>query len=223
MTRSLRLLCAALAVVAGLAPFASRASAENDITTLGFRVLLGDRPIGTHHFRITQRGSARVVESRADFDVDVLFLNLYRYRHSATEIWDDACLTRIDSRTDDNGEPFEVSGRLDAAGLQIQRRGESELLAGCVRSFAYWDPRFLEASYLLNSQTGEYMGVRIESLGAQTLRLGEREHRAEAYRIRAETPRVDITVWYDRETREWLSLASTAPNGQELRYLPMTP
>ena len=75
-----------------------------------FRVLLDDREIGYHDFSVRREGASERVEIRAQFDVRILFINAYRYRHENTEVWQHGCLARIESQTDDNGERLQVLG-----------------------------------------------------------------------------------------------------------------
>ena len=44
-----------------------------------------------------------------------------------------------------------------------------DLHPGCVMSFAYWDPRILQADRLLNSQTGEFTAVQITPRGREAV------------------------------------------------------
>ena len=73
-----RLLAAALAALAG--------GAAAEVRTWDFRVTLDDREIGRHRFTLAARESGeRELRSEARFDVRVLFVDAYRYRHEAAE------------------------------------------------------------------------------------------------------------------------------------------
>ncbi len=204
-------------MVAGLAASTVGASDPNE---LRFRVLLNDNEIGYHSFRVMDDGSEQVIESEASFDVKLFFVPVYSYRHSNTEVWRNGCLSTIESRTDDNGKEFEVRGIPNGETIQIATQDDTDVLSGCVMTFAYWNPDFLAQSRLLNAQNGEYMPVQIEAIGQDVLRMGDRRIFADAYRILAPEKKVDITVWYDQDTRRWLALESVAKNGQLVRYLP---
>lgn len=139
------------------------ASTKDELT---FAVSLDDKPIGVHRFRIADDGAMRVVDSEATFDVSILRVPVYRYRHSNTETWRNGCLKRIDSETDANGTPYTVDLSKTAAGYTIVTSSETRVHeVGCMMSFAYWDKRFLQQQRLLNTQTGEVIAVEIQSLG----------------------------------------------------------
>ena len=130
-----------------------------------FKVYLDDSEIGFHRFTVREQTGRQHVISEAHFDVDFLFFNAYRYRHYNYEVWDDNCLISIQARTDDNGEEAYVIGEIAEDTLQVKSSGTEITLPGCIRSFAYWNPAaLLEATRLLNSQTGDYQPVSIQNL-----------------------------------------------------------
>ena len=205
-----------LAVLACVASSASvvPATAPETAREWRFRVWLDDQEVGWHRYLVRERGNATEVESRAQFDVRFLFLNAYRYRHEARERWRGACLDELESRTVTNGAVEQVEALADDEALVVARPSGEARLPGCVMSFAYWDPRILEADRLLNSQTGEWLPVRIEARGA------ERRHRRRARRRRRTPPAVGARP-ADRPLvrgRHWVALEASLPGGRTLRY-----
>ena len=183
--------------------------------TLMFDVFLDGKKIGYHRYEIDGSKSNAAVRSEAKFDVKFLFLTAFSYRHIAEENWEDGCLEEIEARTDSNGKELNVVGeRTDDAFIVETGEQEAEL-PECVMSFAYWNPGFLEEPQLLNPQTGEYLDVEVEELGADVVRLGGREIPATSVRLTAR--QMDITLWYS-EDAEWLALESVAKGGRILRY-----
>lgn len=205
------------ALVAGpvLALAAVTAVGDAPATSLQFRVELDGRPIGEHRFELRQAGGTQEVVSTAEFTVRILFVDLYRYRHTATERWRNGCLVSLESRTDDNGEIGAVAAHRSGEGLAVTATGTRDWHGGCVRSFAYWNPDLLEDGHLLNSQTGEYVPVRVDSLGESSIAVRGRAEPARHYRIVGEG--LEIDLWYGRD-QEWLALESRTPHGRRLRY-----
>lgn len=181
-----------------------------------FSVLLDGSPIGYHQFELMPRDSGLEVRSEASFDVRFLFINAFRYRHSNRELWEGECLRKIESNTRQNGKEFEVSGEPVTDGLRVEVNGEADRLDGCVMSFAYWNPSFLEQSRLLHPQTGEYLPVDVQSLGKQEVTVRGESVVASAYEVRARN--IEIRVWYS-ENDEWLGLESVAKGGRIIRYV----
>jgi hypothetical protein len=188
---------------------------------LNFEVLLDGKPIGTHEFRITDGGTTRIVETNASFDVRILFVPVFSYQHSNTEIWQNGCLKRISSETDSNGTPYRVTLNRADDGYRIITLDDSVVHPiDCMMTFAYWDREFLQQPWLLNSQTGELIDVEIETLGTDTPDWLPVQTPLEGYRIVAEPEDVDIRVFYDREDGRWVALESLLESGRVMRYLP---
>lgn len=184
-----------------------------------FEVSLDDRKIGYHRFILSEDGDRQVLETEAAFDVKLLFITAFRYRHSNVEIWDDGCLASIDARTDSNGKLFEVKGTRKADRLAIMRKNGDDELEECVRTFAYWDPAVLEAERLLNSQTGEYEAVSVRDDGKDVVEVAGTPVTARRYTLSAKAG--DIRLWYASDTDTWLALEAPAKGGRTIRYRPV--
>ena len=109
-----------------------------------FRVFLDDREIGYHDFRVRERDGFQLLETEASFEYKLLFLTLYEYAHKNTEVWNGNCLEEIESFTDANGDPHEISGALTEHGFLLEKSDGQARLPDCIMSFAYWNPAFLE-------------------------------------------------------------------------------
>lgn len=180
-----------------------------------FKVFLDEQIIGYHTVTLNPDKSRATVQIEANFDVKFLFFTAYRYRHNNQEIWQNNCLQTIESRTNDNGDVFYVNGQRQQQGLTLQTHEGAQTLTGCVRTFAYWDPRLLQANRLLNAQTGEYLDVDITLIGDEPVIIANQTITARRYRLHAED--IEIDLWYS-ENMHWLGLQTTTESGHQLRY-----
>jgi hypothetical protein len=73
----------------------------------------------------------------------------------------------------------------------------------------------LQASNLLNAQTGELVTVTVEELGKRKLTVRGEPIVASGYRLLARD--VDVELWYD-EHDAWLGLQSRTSDGRQIRY-----
>lgn len=179
-----------------------------------FRVLLDGREIGRHRYTLEGSGQGVVLRSDAQFDVRVLFISAYRYLHEAVERWQDGCLQSLASRTVTNGERVAVTARSQGGRLAVSGPAGEGQYDGCVMSFAYWDPRILEADRLLNSQTGELVPVEVTDQGTETVTVRGAERAASRHRISG--PGLSIDLWY--ADGRWVALEALADGGRRLRY-----
>jgi len=178
-----------------------------------FNVSLDGKPIGNHRFVLRDVGESRELTSEARFRVRVLFFDAYRYDHRAREWWRGDCLEKLEARTDANGKETVVSGMRSLCEFRLGGNPTAPL-AACVQTFAYWNPRILDARQLLNPQTGEYVPVKALLMGRETV-AGQP---ADRYRLlgTGRTP-VQIDLWYSPD-RDWLALESLTPEGHRLHY-----
>ncbi|MGQ0510175.1 MAG: DUF6134 family protein [Betaproteobacteria bacterium] len=174
-----------------------------DARAWDFRVFLGEREIGRHRFTLSGQGAERELRSEARFDVRILLIPAYRYRHEALERWRGDCLVSLSATTDDNGDPSAVDWRGQAG--------------ACDMSFAYWNPRMLQARRLLNAQTGEVVPVTVTAQGEETVQVRGRPVLAQRHRLHSLAgPKLAIDLWY--AGGEWVALQSTTEGGRVLRY-----
>ena len=166
--------------------------------TWTFRVSLDHRDVGTHTFELRDVANGREVISDATFNLRVLAVSLWHYRHHATELWRDNCLQSLRSDTDSNGQQQRVDARYDT----------------CAMSFAYWNPGILHAHQLINSQTGVATPVTIQDLGADTVDIHGKPQSAQRYQITG--PQVSIDLWY--QGGEWVALDADTEGGHRLHY-----
>jgi hypothetical protein len=203
----------ALSLLGGFMPMLSAAATEP--REWRFKVLLDEKEVGYYRLRLSDRGTERLSTSEARFSVKFLFVTAYRYEHDSAEVWQDDCLTRIDTRTDANGKQLYVRGMREEAEFNLDTTAGKNTLAGCVMSFAYWNPQILGASRLLNAQTGEYFDVEVKPLGSDPVMAGGTVQPAQRHQLK--TAKFAIDLWYSPEGR-WLGLESTTEGGKRLRY-----
>lgn len=180
-----------------------------------FEVSLDGKPIGYHRFEVTQDGEFEEVRSDAKFDVKVLFVNAFKYRHTNREIWNDNCLRGFAADTKVNRKQLTVQGNREDGKFYVDDGSGPVKLGDCVMSFAYWNSEFLQQPRLLNPQSGEYLDVEVTPLSRDTIEVRGESIAANAYRISAK--QMDLTVWYS-DNNDWLALESVAKGGRILRY-----
>jgi hypothetical protein len=215
--RSLLALFAVTASLAVVPATHANATVGDGVRKLTFDVFLDDRAIGYQRFALTPAGDGMRIETQAEFEVKLLLITAFAYDHSNTEVWRGGCLQSIDSRTNSNGKKYMVSGRARGAAFLVATNDGESRLGDCVASFAYWDKDvLLQRQQLLNSQTGEYVAVRIDSLGPDRVRIGERDVAVERYALKGQG--LDITLAYAAGGGDWVALDSRLDGGRTLRY-----
>lgn len=220
MPRPLPLIVLCLSMAGAVLARADAGPGAEQRQVWNFQVLLDDKEVGFHQFRVSSDGEQQTVQIDARFDVRILFFNAYSYRHHNTEHWRDGCLAEIRSETTAGREKFSVQGTDQGERFDLETlEGNERLEDGCIRSFAYWNPAILSSDRLLNSQTGEWIAVQVTEQGDEPLEIQGRQQRARRFAL--ELPDGVISLWYSPDGR-WLALEAPAPGGRKLHYRPIT-
>lgn len=181
-----------------------------------FNVFLDDTPIGRHHFELEENGQQTRVTGKARFNVKLLGFTVYSYHHDSLEQWQNGCLREINTTTNDNGEALSVRGQLQRQQFAVQTTEHRHQYPACVRTFAYWNPDYLRAGRLLNTQTGELVTTQLTDLGETSLALANQPTiTARHYRLSGKD--LQIELWYTRD-KQWVALESVTTDGKRIRY-----
>lgn len=192
------------------------ARAAADTLEWKFDVFLDNKPIGYHNYVVSADGDRRTVTTSASFDVKFLFINAFSYRHENVETWDAQCLAELTAYTDANGKETSITGNTADNAFVVSNGDSDATLPECVMSFAYWNPAFLNASQLLNAQTGEFEQVTFTA--PQTDFVDIKGQSVEATRHELTVKGKTIKVWYSASDRRWLALEAPAKGKRVLRY-----
>ncbi len=218
----MKLLMNALAAGAVVLISNSAAALQQDPLEWKFKVFLDNRAIGFHEFIVSRDDDQTRVEIDARFNVKFLFLTAYKYQHKNAETWDANCLASINSATNDNGDRLTVAADRANNGYTIKdAEGATEVVEdACLMSFAYWNPNMLQATHLINSQTGAVEPVEVAAAGLDTVIFQGREIQARQYTLTVGNQ--TLKLWYGAEDYRWLALEADAEGGRLLRYEPLS-
>ena len=203
-----RFLLGPLIILLGILVCGKSISMEDYSETFSFRVLLNDVDVGWHTFQLSSQGEYLNVRSTMSMDFTVLLVKKVTYRHEANEVWRGGCLHRFTSTTKRDKKIISMSGALENNKF-IVNDGTSDIeLDKCVKSFAYWNPKWLDAKSLLNVENGKYTPVKqsnhedpVSGFMMKTLSL----------------PKTEIHLEYD-ESGSWQTLESELKIAGALKY-----
>ncbi len=182
-----------------------------------FDVYLDKSKIGQHVFTLN---AANELSSNAKFNVKVLFMNAYQYDHQALEYWQGDCLAGLQSYTVENKVISTVDGKLNGSSFIVEDGKRTQNLPACSMTFAYWNPKILTQTKLLNPQNAEWLDTKISKLGMDTIEVKGKKVEAAHYRIDGTLEgksKLKIELWYGLGN-EWLALRSTTPEGYIINY-----
>ena len=181
-----------------------------------FNVYLDKSKIGTHTFTLNDN----TLTSKAKFNVKVLFIEAYKYDHTATEKWSGDCLNALEANTIENKVITKVTGKLEAEAFNVKNGSVDQTLPACVMTFAYWNPKILTQTKLLNPQNAEYLDATITKLGVANIDVKGKPTETTHYKITGAlkgVKKLNIELWYN-QNNEWVALKSVTPEGYNIIY-----
>ena len=91
-------------------------------------------------------------------------------------------------------------------------------------TFAYWNPKILKQTRLLNPQNGDYLYTTFRLIGNEKIDFNGEKKNAKHYHLLAyeaesmsDKPKLNIQLWYDNNN-DWLALKSITPEGYTINY-----
>ena len=178
-----------------------------------FDAVLNDKVIGQHTFIYEDEKTI----SNANFKFKYLFMD-FIYQHKSTETWQGDCLKSISSKTDDDGDIYEVRGHRNNDQFLVTTDNKITELPLCIMTFAYGNPKILDQKKLMNSQNGEYLDVDIQFLREENHMVKGKDILTDLWQIEAKGDDGELLVhiWYDKNMN-WVSLKSQTPIG-DMQY-----
>ena len=205
----MRLLCSLALVLFNLQWSVFAYSQSHSAEMIAFDVFLDEKSVGTHSFTIQRSPNSIKVESNMQLKGRFWGLVPFKYTHQSTEQWEKGCLVNLQSKTLKRGKIINVSAISNQSVATIVSADKTEVVEGCVRTFAYWDLSLLQGDQLLNTENGKLVDVEIEAAQGQGV---------EGKSIVIRSSEADINLEYAADGK-WLSLKSVLEVGGLLHYI----
>jgi hypothetical protein len=192
-------------------------SADVNAKEWAFDVYLDKSKIGQHVFKLSESNE---LISTAKFNVKVLFVNAYQYDHKAVEQWQGDCLSSLESHTLENKVETNIKAKLSGQELTVDDGKVKQNLPACTMTFAYWNPKIIQQTKLLNPQNGEWLDTKFTHLGIETINVKNKKVEANHYKLDGSLngkSKLKIELWYSANN-EWLALKSITPEGYIINY-----
>ena len=212
---ALTLGAAMLSLSGVMTPALGNSSDEAVPENLYFDVTINGDPMGYHYVEYSREGDELVVDIDIDLRVKFAFITVFKYIHENQERWQGDTLMSLRSETLDSGDNFFVEAQRTNGILAVEgSRGEFEA-EGSVASTTYWNYSSMTGNdRMLNSQKGDLLDYTLTRQGTETIVARGEEIEADKYFLDS---KIDTTIWYNTETKEWVKLEFDA-RGRTIEY-----
>lgn len=180
---------------------------------LGFRVVREGSAIGQHALTFEGRGAHLIVRIAVELAVGFGPITLYRYRHRATETWEDGQVVAFEAETNDDGSISTIAMQRqgDVLTVESNRVGRYVAPPGAVPA-THWNRGMLDGPFI-NTQTGAVMRPTVTPQGPGPLPWAP-QRRGTRFVLSGD---VDLETWYDA-TPAWLGLRFRGGDGSAIHY-----
>jgi hypothetical protein len=196
-----------------LAP-ARLAFAAAEPSRLAFIALRNGHKIGEQHMTF-DRNDGLTVRTEVEMAVKLGPIQLYSYRHEATELWRDGRFQSLDTQTADNGKALRVSARREGGAVMITlATGATLRTSQDALPFTHWNREIAKAP-LFNPQDGKLLRETVTLPAPKSILLVDGSSRnAQGVAFRGDA---SIEDWYD-EDGVWTGLTGRLKDGSMLEY-----
>jgi hypothetical protein len=170
--------------------------------TRDLAIYVDGKKSGESHVTIqTQDDGSTIVSSSAEVNINRVIVH-YSYSFSGTETWKDGKLTRLDTKTNDDGKKLTVSAVAQKDVLKLKANNNEREVRGDVWSTTY--ARYPDVNLcnknvpLLDVDTGKELVAKLEFVGAEEMAVAGRKTACNHFRLRGD---VTIDLWYDGQKR----------------------
>jgi Domain of unknown function (DUF6134) len=183
--------------------------------SLRFKAYRDKSAVGTHTVDVQPSGNNVKVTVKIDLNVSVTFITLFEFKHDCEEIWQDGHLVSLHSKTNDNGDKFQITGKATPDGFRIEGPGGPAIApADAYTSNSVWNTAVLEEKTVIDAQHGGIIGLSVRPQGQQQVAVAGQQVPAEKYQV--VTPFLAGNVWYD-EAGRWVK-AQFEKDGEQMEY-----
>jgi len=181
---------------------------------LAFQVFRNGERIGEHRMSFSGDAASPTVSTEVDMTVRLGTVPVYRYRHTAREVWVDGRFESLETVTDATAGDRKVSARRTPSGVLI-RTGRKEVLAPPgTAPLTHWNSNVLTGR-LFNPQEGNLARITASPKGMRPVTLADgRQVEGQVWSLRGEA---EIDNWYDRNG-VWTGLKGRLDDGSRIEY-----
>jgi len=152
--------------------------------------------IGTHVLTFSCEGDKLIVETDVEVKVKILFVTAYERRAKYREVWEGDRLISYDARTDDNGDLYEVTARIEEGEMIVDGVDGTVRVPKDTVSTHPWNVTVVDRPLLFGQRDGRLRKVEVEAAGQETIDIDGRPVTARKYVVSGELER---ELFYDAD------------------------
>ena len=212
-------LCAVLLAPRALAQEQGERAAVPSAGRVDYDVIRDGDKIGTYSVMFWHDGRHLTIATWTDISVTLLGIPFYRFHYEANEEWVNDRLTRLTSRTDNNGTALSASLARDGTRIRGTCNGIALDLPADRLPISMWHPDFVHQSIILDQYKCVERTIRTTDAGTEPVSAGVRTVATRHYAI---TGQLHRDVWYGPDGQV-VQVRFPARDGSQIAFVMRTP
>ncbi|MEM7209094.1 MAG: DUF6134 family protein [Pseudomonadota bacterium] len=179
-----------------------------------FDVYRKDEDVGTYVVRFSERGTDFLVEVEMNLEIPILLGWTYDYQYSASEVWQDDSLNRLDVLINDNGDTasfvaknIDSELRPEAVSDAFEESAPAKLPIILTH---HYNVDVLDKNRVFNTLTARENLVEIIEVESSTMKIDGADRAVRQFDYLGEL--TDTSVWYDDKGR-WVKMIFLGTDG----------
>lgn len=152
--------------------------------------------IGTHVLNFSCDGENLIVETEVDVKVKILFVTVYKRKARLREVWRGDRLISYEARTDDGGDLYETSARIEGDKMIVDGVEKGVTVPLDTVSTHPWNVEVVDRSTIFGQRDGKVRKVQVDEAGSETLKIGAKPVDARKYVVSGDLER---ELFYDAD------------------------
>ena len=155
-------------------------------------------PVGEHEIQVEPHGPVGdfTVTNRVEISIELLFIDIIRFEHTSTENWRGGFLQQFESRTEDDGEFYEVEGHAASEGFVVSgNHGTVVAPTDVLTSNDVWIPPVPGTRPFINAKNGDVVPVTVSPPRNSSVRIDGKQSPARRFDVSSAV--ADGTLFYD--------------------------
>jgi hypothetical protein len=150
--------------------------------------------IGTHSLSFECVGNDLVVETNVEVKVKILFATVYQRRARYREIWQDDRLIAYDAWTDEAGDEYTTTARIDGNQMVINGLKPGVRVPPDTVSSHPWNIKVVKRPLLFGMKDGRLLRVKVEAIGDKPITVGGKTISARKFVVSGD---IERELFYD--------------------------
>ena len=186
-----------------------------DYSYLEYELFRNNKLIGYHKYNFTRKDNFLTVDSKVNFKIKKLGVELYNYFAESREIYKNDLFFKFSSKTNQNNKEKYVNitnvnkdNELLIDGSSFKGKTSSDFIVG-----TWWNHQIIKAKAQISAISGRVIKQKVTFIGKETIKIGNKEYNTLHFNFKSadinlpDKKKLNTDIWYEENTYLWVKAA----------------